>query len=112
MDSMGQSLLLTGHSASKSESPGWSLNGSSGLQLLRATFGQCEGSMVMVGPAQLHPVGLGTFLQGFRRGSCLHLRPSWVVCLDLNQKTSKLPKKDCVGVRHIGNQKEEKAEET
>lgn len=66
----------------------------------------------MVEPAQLHPPGLGTFLQGFRRGSCLHLRLSWVVCLDLNQKTSKLPKKDCERARHSGSQREEKAEET
>ena len=52
----------------------------------------------MVEPAQLHPPGLGTFLQGFRRGSRPHLRLSWVVCLDLNQRTSKLPEEDCVGL--------------
>ena len=66
----------------------------------------------MVEPAQLHPPGLGTFLQGFRRGSRPHLRLSWVVCLDLNKKTSKLPKEDCVGARHSGSQREEKAQET
>lgn len=95
---MGQSLPLTGHSASKSESLVWSPSGSSGLQLLRAIFGLCGRSVVMAGPVQPHPLGSGIFLQGFSRGSCFSRLP----ILDLNQETLGLPREPGTGSQGIG----------